>query len=180
MVSPSWEEVVFGDGTTLCDNADDGPPGASRFGPFEEILVRPPWCRLLRAATSRGSLTVSNLEHVWSLNCRMRRPNSLVRRRRCSNVLSVCILDLARACHSAVQYNSPITCLLCGSSSRSSNTGMEHCNKSLKSHAASFFISDTLLLNLHMTAWLNGGVCWYLRRIRSCSIYLEVLDLPLI
>ena len=33
---------MFGDGTALCDDADDGPPGASRFGPFEEILVGPP------------------------------------------------------------------------------------------------------------------------------------------
>lgn len=55
---------MFGDGTTLRDDMDDGPPGASYVGPFEEILVGPRWCCLLRAATSRGSSMVSNREHV--------------------------------------------------------------------------------------------------------------------
>jgi len=38
VVAPS-EEALFEDGTSWCDNADDGPSGPSKVRAFEETLA---------------------------------------------------------------------------------------------------------------------------------------------
>ena len=81
---------------------------------------------LFHAATSQGSSMAWNCKQVWSRNCLMRAPNSVVRSSKCSNVDWLCILSFAKLCHSAVLYNNFIRCLLWGSSRSPSNAGMEH------------------------------------------------------
>jgi len=39
MVTPSGEEALFGDETSWCDDADDGPSGPSKVRTLEETLA---------------------------------------------------------------------------------------------------------------------------------------------
>ena len=144
--------------------------------------------RRMRAASSPGSRFVLYWEHVLFVKRRSCRPSSFVCDRSDAMVYSVCFRSFAYACHVARSKARSRTILLCGSGSRPSRTGIQHCGHvqplfwrphpmngltwmmSSKPLAVIFFIEETLPPNFRIVPRPNVGTCRKLCAVREGEV----------
>ena len=134
--------------------------------------------RRWRASVSRGNSLVSKTLQVVVAKWRSFAPITVVTPSNTSRVWSVCIRSFANPCQLQHVNRSVTMVELCGSGRSPSKTGIEHytchsqiryssdkglkaeptCKRSSKSRAASFFNSETLVVNLRIVSLPKVGI----------------------